>query len=433
MIEREYGDEHVRYIKNLVFEASKMDPDFKIFGAEKHKYQLNNPASLDRINDFEVKYQIKLPKEYRFFLSQVGDGGAGPYYGIYSLQKMEEHTNCYHSLLHSKQNDVFIDEQLTTEKWDHLIEQMDESETDEEYDQLIEKVASGAIIIGTMGCSYDILLMYKGSEAGNIVYIDWNMMKGGKPHLTKMRFLEWYGTYFKEIRSDHKVDWYGCRKSYGITERQVIEEFLKAEKIEEKEEILKKVYIFNHPNIEMMEWVTHLDETEFLSQKLSLLMNYDWNDKGRKLFEWILDGEEAKVAVGVSRNIPKGEKNPYYKRMVQLLYTDMVEDHEAILSFIRKCSNKKAVDLYRYALDPCNDNRTRASTLDIMANCIDGWKCANVFIQLMKCKMYPIAKNALYAAMVHKVSSQEFNEACAWMAEKYREDDTIQTMLKNRK
>lgn len=66
--------------------AGEKDPDFSRFGADSHKYQLNPPASEDSIAAFEAHFGISLPEGYRNFLLWMGNGGAGPFYGLYSMQ-----------------------------------------------------------------------------------------------------------------------------------------------------------------------------------------------------------------------------------------------------------------------------------------------------------------------------------------------------------
>lgn len=59
------------------------------FGAESHKYLLNPPIDDESLVDFEKDHGIKLPPDYRSFLRFAGNGGAGPYYGIYKLEALE--------------------------------------------------------------------------------------------------------------------------------------------------------------------------------------------------------------------------------------------------------------------------------------------------------------------------------------------------------
>ncbi|MBW3596433.1 MAG: SMI1/KNR4 family protein [Planctomycetes bacterium] len=39
---------------------------------------------------FEKKYAITMPEDYRQFLTQIGNGGAGPYYGMFKLREMDD-------------------------------------------------------------------------------------------------------------------------------------------------------------------------------------------------------------------------------------------------------------------------------------------------------------------------------------------------------
>ena len=69
-------------ILKLLEQAKAKDPDLMRFGAYSHKYKLSAPASEETIQKFEEQEGIRLPEEYRDFLLFVGNGGAGPYYGL---------------------------------------------------------------------------------------------------------------------------------------------------------------------------------------------------------------------------------------------------------------------------------------------------------------------------------------------------------------
>lgn len=63
-----------------------LDRNYKIFGASHHHYILNSPLTIGELERFEEFFCVILPKDYRIFLSDIGNGGAGPYYGIMSLE-----------------------------------------------------------------------------------------------------------------------------------------------------------------------------------------------------------------------------------------------------------------------------------------------------------------------------------------------------------
>ena len=61
------------------------DPGFRVFGSKKHRYQLGEPLPERELAAFERAAGVRLPEDYRRFLSVVGNGGAGPYYGLEPL------------------------------------------------------------------------------------------------------------------------------------------------------------------------------------------------------------------------------------------------------------------------------------------------------------------------------------------------------------
>ena len=74
-------------LRSLLEKARTADAALKQFGAESHKYQWNPPASLKEIEEFEQETGIVLPDGYRNFLLQAGNGGAGPFYGLFPISE----------------------------------------------------------------------------------------------------------------------------------------------------------------------------------------------------------------------------------------------------------------------------------------------------------------------------------------------------------
>jgi hypothetical protein len=76
-------------IKTKIEQLKTLDPNLEAFGADTHRYQFNKPIPEADLLAFEDRFNIKLPEAYRNFLLHVGNGGAGPSYGIYPLGMMD--------------------------------------------------------------------------------------------------------------------------------------------------------------------------------------------------------------------------------------------------------------------------------------------------------------------------------------------------------
>ena len=82
------------HIHERLQQLASLDPTFQAFGAAEHQYQLNPCLTIQDISAIESQYGIQLPEDYVWFLSQVGNGGAGPFYGLYALEdSLEVHTD----------------------------------------------------------------------------------------------------------------------------------------------------------------------------------------------------------------------------------------------------------------------------------------------------------------------------------------------------
>ena len=62
--------------------VAEADQGHIVFGARAHCYRLTAPVTLELVAQFENRFSIELPNDYRSFLTSVGTGGAGPGYGM---------------------------------------------------------------------------------------------------------------------------------------------------------------------------------------------------------------------------------------------------------------------------------------------------------------------------------------------------------------
>lgn len=65
--------------------TARADPRLRRFGAARHRYQLRAPLAEAAVAAIEAASGVALPAAYRTFVTTIGDGGAGPYYGLWPL------------------------------------------------------------------------------------------------------------------------------------------------------------------------------------------------------------------------------------------------------------------------------------------------------------------------------------------------------------
>jgi hypothetical protein len=184
-----------------------------IFGSNSHEFKLNPTLSEEAVLQFERRHRVVLPEQYRGFLIHVGNGGAGPYYGLFKLGEMDDGFD-------NKpwnENDGFVGSLSSsfthTGPWNDLSEEpiFDESRsTDLEYeDEYGEKLTewenrvywnsanmNGAVPICHVGCALRLWLVLTGPEAGNV----WDDLRADKQGIQPVKqagqdrvsFLQWY-------------------------------------------------------------------------------------------------------------------------------------------------------------------------------------------------------------------------------------------------
>ncbi len=191
----------------------------KVFGSESHGFQTHPPLSEQDVAAFEARHGINLPADYRGFLIHVGNGGAGPAYGLFKLGEMDNG----HEHERWTENDGFVGALSLpfphTGPWNDLSEKPAYDESREEdpvweddfYRQLEDwekrvywnpAMVNGAIPICHLGCALRQWLVVTGPEAGN-VWDDDRVDEGGlKPARQEGRervtFMQWYGAWLDD-------------------------------------------------------------------------------------------------------------------------------------------------------------------------------------------------------------------------------------------
>jgi hypothetical protein len=154
-----------------------------VFGADGHHFILNEPLDEMIVAEFEQRHGIRLPADYRSFITTIGNGGAGPGYGLFPFGETDA----------GPADEYFADLARPfpyTEAWNVLSDE-------ETYFASVD----GAIPICHMGCAIYIYLVTTGAETGN-VWMDDRSSDGGWQPL-RLTFLQWYDAWIEaSLRGD---------------------------------------------------------------------------------------------------------------------------------------------------------------------------------------------------------------------------------------
>lgn len=168
------------------------------FGEQAHRFRLNPPLPERQASEFEARHGVALPRGYRAFLVELGDGGAGPYYGLLPLA----HT--LDAALHEAPDGHLASPcPLTPDmhRGDDWLERLGCSE---------EGCFRGTIPIIEQGCAFQSLLVVSGRARGRVVHV--NLDLAGPPDFpADPDFLAYYERWLDEMALGYDLDWFGSK------------------------------------------------------------------------------------------------------------------------------------------------------------------------------------------------------------------------------
>lgn len=162
----EIADAIARIAEKLA-QLRRSDPEYKVSGAADHKYVLGRPRTDDELKAIEHRFDVKLPADYRAFLTNIGDGitsetaaGAGPGYGLFSVDVLEE-----------------MGENLTRPfPLNHSILQVVELSSSDDYwpiwDAARQRSHDGVLPLTHYGCGIFANMILRGEAEGTVWIID---------------------------------------------------------------------------------------------------------------------------------------------------------------------------------------------------------------------------------------------------------------------
>ena len=228
----------VKRILKLLEQARAKDPDFARFGAYSHQYKLAAPAGEEAIRKFEEQQGVRLPEEYRDFLMFIGNGGAGPYYGLYGLKALEDDLSDSRGLRRCRSlEEPVIYPKMSEEEWDRNVNPESRRKGEEVYPY------TGVLPIGTQGCTLMTGLMLTGPYRGQVVYYD-NDFCGPPFFVREKGFLSWYERWLREVIAGYNDEECGFGLNVDGNPRQLMELYEQTEDPEERKEIIDSYYKF---------------------------------------------------------------------------------------------------------------------------------------------------------------------------------------------
>lgn len=428
--------QYAAYLRDLVQQASLADPKRNIFGASYHQYVLNPVLSMKDVQAYQKKYHIVLPSEYVFFITQVGNGGAGPYYGIEPLDIDRPDIENIGT--------PFVTSHLTKEQWtEKLLPICSEEDVDwdldeddgfnEIYEQIELEIQQGTYLIGTQGCSYEIIAIASGAEENRIFYLDMDWNYEGMPYDTGMTFLEWYENFFQEIIAGNCVDSYGTR--IIKTQEELIAAFEQTDDLEEKNNILNSFIRFPSLTPQTIEFFHALPEDTFAGYKLSLLLRYD-TEAGLTLFEHLLE-TNPETALANSMLVPEDRLPKFYKTLLYLLYT--IENgsekkyrylslHDILLYRLGECPQFCAQDILMFLEKDSLTDDDIQTALYTLGQLPDKTEAVDTIAHFMKNGSYGVAYAALQA--INHTPCSALKPVYLAMWERYHTDTDMAGHLK---
>lgn len=175
-------------VERILEQARRMDPQLEMFGVSEHQYRLGAPVDLTFVRSIEEKYHFRFPEDYVQFITEVGDGGAGPGYGLYPFSyycteaESAKEANAREKYLHRLGRELRL---LPIEpEWleDFCISQEDYRKNPEKYfrgsrgsfdwHKGILYGPYGFFHLGTYGCWRDFGLITAGERCGQVFIHD---------------------------------------------------------------------------------------------------------------------------------------------------------------------------------------------------------------------------------------------------------------------
>lgn len=170
----------------------------RAFGVEGHGFKLKAPSPEAVVAEFEERHEVALPPAYRLFVTELGDGGAGPGYG---MPRLSDSCDGPCRAGHLARPSPYLPGPRYPFDWE---------ERHEEAPGPGRVFLPGTLTVASHGCSLVTQLVVTGPARGRLVNLDGGGSLG--PYvLEDVGFLAWYERWLDEAVAGYDIGWFGER------------------------------------------------------------------------------------------------------------------------------------------------------------------------------------------------------------------------------
>lgn len=326
------------------------------FGSESHRFELRPPAGEAEVAAFEAARRVRLPEDYRAFLLHVGHGGAGPFYGLMTL---EQWADARYEVVDDLDAECPLHPETLPEGkgWLEVLLPGEE----EPMDQALR----GTLSLNTQGCTYYSQLVVTGPARGRVVYID---LDGNRPYFPEHHdFLGWYERWLDELLAGCNIHWFGMGMP-GF-EPQLAESLRRSERLVDALAAMRRLPRVGRSSLELVAAQLDHAHAEVRQQALHVLGDFD-DDAASRARPFLRDPEPGPRAAALEA-VCKGDATRWADDARAMLDDT---DGSIVTAALRALTNAKRLtlaDLVPRLHDPrrgvCEDACWRFATIAIEA------------------------------------------------------------------
>lgn len=195
------------WVTGRVRSLSRQPAARSVFGAGSHRFLLGDRLSDTQLRATETEFEFTVPDEYRSFLLEVGNGGAGPGYGLFPLGQWgdtaaatrpwaDRPRRMSQQFPHTEAWNLSRDERTPPEGLDRAGEDRWFADLDQRY--FDPALIDGTLPLAHLGCAIDVMLVVTGERAGEI-WVDDRSSDNGIGPLDEAGFAHWYLVWLETV------------------------------------------------------------------------------------------------------------------------------------------------------------------------------------------------------------------------------------------